>query len=41
MELARVAATARLRAEWVGVWVKPLHPLYDYAWFVGFGAPHL
>src|SRR2546423_3321387 len=26
---------------WVGVWVKALHPLYDYAWFVGFGAAAL
>jgi len=26
---------------WIGVWVKELHPLYDYAWFVGFGAAAL
>ncbi len=23
---------------WVGLFVPPLRPLYDYAWFVGFGA---
>ena len=37
-----VAATAiGCALAWVGVWVKPLHPLYDYAWFVGFGAAAL
>jgi nucleobase:cation symporter-1, NCS1 family len=24
-------------AAWIGVFVPALHPLYDYAWFVGFG----
>ena len=24
-------------AAWIGVFVPQLHPLYDYAWFVGFG----
>jgi NCS1 family nucleobase:cation symporter-1 len=23
---------------WIGVFVPKLKPLYDYAWFVGFGA---
>jgi NCS1 family nucleobase:cation symporter-1 len=37
-----VAATAiGCALAWVGVWVKALHPLYDYAWFVGFGAAAL
>jgi NCS1 family nucleobase:cation symporter-1 len=26
---------------WIGLVVKPLRPLYDYAWFVGFGAAAL
>jgi len=24
-------------AAWIGLIVPALHPLYDYAWFVGFG----
>lgn len=34
------AVTATLlgcAAAWIGVFVPVLHPLYDYAWFVGFG----
>jgi NCS1 family nucleobase:cation symporter-1 len=37
-----VAATAiGCALAWIGVWVKALHPLYDYGWFVGFGAAAL
>jgi len=34
---AVVATVAGCFFAWIGVFVKPLHPLYDYAWFVGFG----
>ena len=26
---------------WIGLVVEPLRPLYNYAWFVGFGAAFL
>jgi NCS1 family nucleobase:cation symporter-1 len=36
--LAGIAATiAGCAAAWGGLIVEPLRPLYDYAWFVGFG----
>ncbi|PWT93170.1 MAG: nitrate reductase [Blastocatellia bacterium] len=35
---AIVATVIGCALAWVGLVVKPLRPLYDYAWFVGFGA---
>jgi NCS1 family nucleobase:cation symporter-1 len=34
---AVVATLLGCAAAWIGVFVPALHPLYDYAWFVGFG----
>jgi NCS1 family nucleobase:cation symporter-1 len=34
---AVVATVAGSALALIGRWVKPLHTLYDYAWFVGFG----
>jgi NCS1 family nucleobase:cation symporter-1 len=34
---AVVATLAGCFFAWIGLAVKSLHPLYDYAWFVGFG----
>ena len=34
---AVVATLAGCFFAWIGLFVKSLHPLYDYAWFVGFG----
>ena len=34
---AVVATVAGCFFAWIGIFVKSLHPLYDYAWFVGFG----
>jgi len=34
---AVVATLLGCTLAWVGIWVPALHPLYDYAWFVGFG----
>ena len=35
---AVVATLVGCTLAWIGLVVKPLRPLYDYAWFVGFGA---
>ncbi len=32
-----LATGAGCLAAWIGLIVPPLRPLYDYAWFVGFG----
>jgi NCS1 family nucleobase:cation symporter-1 len=32
-----IATAAGCAAAWVGVFVPALRPIYDYAWFVGFG----
>jgi NCS1 family nucleobase:cation symporter-1 len=34
---ATVATLCGCAAAWVGAFVPALHPVYDYAWFVGFG----
>jgi len=34
---AVVATLAGCFFAWIGIFVKSLHPMYDYAWFVGFG----
>jgi len=38
---AVVATLVGCALAWIGLVVKPLRPLYDYAWFVGFGAAGL
>jgi len=38
---AVVATLAGCAVAWIGLIVPPLRPLYDYAWFVGFGAAAL
>ena len=38
MECGRLIATiAGCAVAWGGLIFEPLRPLYDYAWFVGFG----
>jgi NCS1 family nucleobase:cation symporter-1 len=34
---ATVATLLGCAAAWIGAFVPALHPIYDYAWFVGFG----
>ena len=36
-----VATAAGCAAAWVGLVVPALRPLYDYAWFAGFGVAFL
>jgi NCS1 family nucleobase:cation symporter-1 len=38
---AVVATLLGCAAAWGGLWVPALRPLYDYAWFVGFGVGFL
>jgi len=38
---AVVATLIGCTLAWIGLLVPPLRPLYDYAWFVGFGAAAL
>jgi NCS1 family nucleobase:cation symporter-1 len=32
-----IATLAGCAAAWGGLVIRPLRPLYDYAWFIGFG----